>query len=83
LQENTYPVSPREWEVRTVKKEILYRVRTLVPGDIFGHEEFIKLADPNQDQVVKREFRLMSLVHSEIIYVKKHEFLACKQYTSR
>lgn len=60
-----------------MKKEILYKVRTLVPGDIFGHEEFIKHEDPEHG-IITREFRVMSLVHSEIIYVKKHEFLACK-----
>ena len=45
-----------------------------MPGDIFGHEEFIKHDDALTTEV-KREYRVMSLVHSEIIYVKKHEFL--------
>jgi hypothetical protein len=46
-----------------------------MPGDIFGHEEFIKHDHPESKEIL-REFRVMSLVHSEIIYVKKHEFLA-------
>ena len=55
-EENTYPIvsdiiaynkqSPREWEKRHVKKQILYKVRTLLPGEIFGIEEFINLDNP-------------------------------------
>jgi len=63
--------------VRKVKKEILYKVRALVPGDIFGYEEFIK-EDDMESKDIKREFRVSSIVHSEVIYIKRHEFLNCK-----
>lgn len=63
--------------MRKVTKQILYRVRTLMPGDIFGHEEFIQHDDP-QNPEIKREYRVTSLLHSEIIYMKKYEFLTCK-----
>lgn len=49
-------------------------MRTLVPGDIFGHEELIK-ADDMYDHNIKREFRIKSITHSEIIYAKKQDFL--------
>ena len=52
-----------------MKKEILYKVRTLVSGDIFGHEEFI-MHDKQDDPTIKRWFRVKSLVHSELIYIK-------------
>ena len=63
--------------MRTIKKQILYKVRTIVAGDIFGHEEFIRHNDPS-DPSIKREYRVKSLVHSEIIYIKKADFLHCK-----
>jgi len=43
--QNVYPISHREWEKREVKKQILYKVRTIIPGEIFGHEELIKEDD--------------------------------------
>ena len=46
-EENIYPTSPRDWEKRLVKKNILYKVRSLLPGEIFGHEDFINEEDPN------------------------------------
>ena len=58
---------------------MLYRVRTITAGEIFGHEEFIKQEDPT-DPSVRREYRIKSLVHSEIIYIKKIDFLNCKGY---
>ena len=63
--------------MRKVKKQILYKVRTLLPGDIFGHEEFIKADDPMSPDI-KREFRVMSVLHSEVIFAKKKDFLQCK-----
>lgn len=59
---------------------MLYRVRTIQAGEIFGHEEFIKQDDPT-DPGVRREYRIKSLVHSEIIYIKKLDFLNCKAIT--
>ena len=72
--ENVYPTGAKDWEKREVKKKILYRVRTLVPGDIFGHEEFIR-EDDMYDHNIRREFRVRSLLHSEVIYAKKNDFL--------
>jgi CRP-like cAMP-binding protein len=43
--QNTYPISNNEWEKREVKKKILYKVRTILPGEMFGHEELIKEED--------------------------------------
>lgn len=63
--------------MRTVKKQMLYRVRTIVAGEIFGHEEFIRHDDPT-DPSIRREYRVKSLVHSEIMYIKKLDFINCK-----
>jgi hypothetical protein len=43
--QNVYPVGHNEWEKREVTKQILYKVRTILPGEIFGHEEFIREDD--------------------------------------
>ena len=72
--QNVYPISPREWEKREVKKQILYKVRTLRPGDIFGHEEFIK-EDDMDNHSIRRIFKVKSIVHSEVIFAKKNDFL--------
>ncbi len=49
-----------------------------MPGDIFGHEEFINHEDM-LDHNIKREFRVKSLVHSEVIFAKKTDFLHCNK----
>lgn len=71
---NVYPISPREWEKREVKKQILYKVRTIMPGELFGHEEFIR-ADEMDDHNIRRIFKVKSVVHSEIVFAKKGDFL--------
>ena len=61
-----------------MKRQILYKVRTLLPGEIFGHEEIIRDEDPKNSSF-KREFRVTSIVHSEIIFIKKNDFVECKE----
>ena len=71
---NVYPVGHNEWEKREVKKQILYKVRTILPGEIFGHEEFIR-EDDMYDHSTQRIFKVKSILHSEVIYAKKNDFL--------
>lgn len=72
--QNTYPIGPKEWEKREVRKQILYKVRTIMPGEIFGHEELIK-SDDMYDHNIVRVFKVKSIQHSEVIYAKKSDFL--------
>lgn len=41
LEENKWPISPREWNVRKVTKKIYHPVKTLGPKDYFGHVELL------------------------------------------
>lgn len=59
--------------MRKIKKEIMYKVRTIKPGQIFGHEEFIMRDDFNNPDI-KREYRVTCTVHSEVIYAHKSDF---------
>ena len=72
--QNVYPIGKNEWEKREVKKQILYKVRTILPGEMFGHEELIREEDMT-DHNIQRVFKVKSVVHSEIIYAKKNDFI--------
>jgi hypothetical protein len=44
--QNVYPhAKGREWKVVNTKKKCLYRVRDLMPGEIFGHDELLEHFD--------------------------------------
>eukprot|EP00350_Pseudokeronopsis_sp_OXSARD2_P001211 CAMPEP_0170560942 /NCGR_PEP_ID=MMETSP0211-20121228/51864_1 /TAXON_ID=311385 /ORGANISM="Pseudokeronopsis sp., Strain OXSARD2" /LENGTH=106 /DNA_ID=CAMNT_0010875817 /DNA_START=100 /DNA_END=420 /DNA_ORIENTATION=+ len=40
--QNVYPIGKHKWETMKTKRTILYKVREIEPGEIFGYEEIIK-----------------------------------------
>ncbi|CDW88204.1 UNKNOWN [Stylonychia lemnae] len=56
----------KEWEILKTKKRLLYRMKELKNGEIFGHDEL--LLD------IKRRCRVRATTVCEIIYINKEEF---------
>lgn len=56
----------KEWEILKTTKRLLYRMRELREGEIFGHEELLL--------GIKRRCRVRASTVCEIIYLNKSEF---------
>ncbi|CDW75551.1 UNKNOWN [Stylonychia lemnae] len=70
-----------QWEVCATKKQILYKVKDIKPGDIFGHEEMIQEREQKfssaRDLIqapVQRNCRVRALALSDLIYFNKNDF---------
>jgi len=56
----------KQWEVLKTTKRLLYKMKELREGEIFGHEELLL--------GIKRRCRVRAITVSEIIYLNKSEF---------
>ena len=63
---NTYPIEAQKWEIAKTSRKLVYLVKKLQIGDVFGYEEMIT-NEPRKTQVY-------SISTSEVIYISKKEF---------
>lgn len=68
-----YPVGSHSWEISNLAKKVLYRLKTCIPGDMFGDLEMVLGKE--------RATRAKAVVKSTCLVVSKEEFF--KIFTQR
>ena len=80
FDESVHPQGGHLWEITKTKKRVLYKIRELVPGEIFGHDEliehyeYVKLTGNGDKPVPIRKYRVVALDRADVFYINIANF---------
>ena len=70
---NKYPIGLREWEISKTTKKVQYKLKDLLRGDFFGHEELGE-GDLN-GSLATRICKVVATSDCEVLFMNKEEII--------